>query len=237
MYARRATGSVIIRRGTCVVNTVATTLPIVILLAVCDAHEFWLRPEFHAEAAALPTDPAHLRTSKRDAQIAQKETVDPYHPGLNLFSDSKRAIDVRRPYVSRESEARGVGARDCLFLVVEALDGQHRPENFLGHGARARIDTVEQRRQIVESARGFGWSFSAGQNLCAISHRVGDERMHPLAMCARNQRAVVGALGERVSNLEAWYLRREQLKKVGGNFSVDQQSRTCDARLPLAAVD
>src|ERR1700693_6261419 len=105
MYARRATGSVIIRRGTCVVNTVATTLPIVILLAVCDAHEFRLGPELHAEATALPAKPAHLRTSKRDAQIAQKKTVDPYHPGLDLFGDPQRAIDVRRPDVGGESEA------------------------------------------------------------------------------------------------------------------------------------
>jgi hypothetical protein len=36
MYARRAIGSVIINRGTCVVNTVATTLPIVLLLAIGD---------------------------------------------------------------------------------------------------------------------------------------------------------------------------------------------------------
>src|ERR1700722_14028994 len=128
MYARRATGSVIIRRGTWVVNTVATTLPIVILLAVCDEHQFRLGPEFHAEAAALPAKPAHFRTSKRDAQIAQKKTVNPYHPGLDLFSNSQRAIDVRRPDVSREAEARSVGARDCLFLIVEALDRQHRSE-------------------------------------------------------------------------------------------------------------
>src|ERR1700688_3617818 len=119
MYARRATGSVIIRRGTCVVNTVATTFPLVILLAVCDAHEFRLRPELHAEAAALPAKPAHLRTSKRDAQVAQKKTVDPYHPGLDLFSDPQRAINVRRPDVSREAEARRVGTRDRLFFVVE----------------------------------------------------------------------------------------------------------------------
>src|SRR3984957_19960736 len=237
MYARRATGSVIIRRGTCVVNTVATTLPIVILLAVCDAYEFWLGPEFHAEAAALPAEPAHLRTSKRDAQIAQKKTVDPNHPGLDFFSDPQRALDVRGPDVSREPEARGVGERDRLLLVVEALDGQHRPEDFLGHGARFRIDAVEDCRQIVESARRFGRSFSAGQNLCAISQRVGDERMHPLAMCARNQRAVFGAVGERVANFEARYFRGEQIEKLRGNFSVNEQSRASNARLSLAAVD
>src|SRR5258707_1195651 len=140
MYARRAIGSVIINRGTWVVKTVATTLPIAVLLAVGDAHQFRLGPEFHAEAAALPAKPAHLRTSKRDAQIAQKKTVDPYHPGLDLFGDPQRAIDVRRPYVSRQAEAGCVGARDCLLLVVESLDCQHRPEDFFGHGSRLRID-------------------------------------------------------------------------------------------------
>src|SRR5258707_4318657 len=129
MYARRATGSVIMRRGTCVVNTVATTLPIVILLAVCDAHQFRLGPEFHAEAAALPAEPAHLRTSKRDAQIAQKKTVDPYHPGFDFFSDPQRAIDVRGPDVSRQAESGRVGARDRLFFVVESFDRQHWSED------------------------------------------------------------------------------------------------------------
>src|SRR5579863_8816058 len=135
MYARRATGSVIMRRGTWVVKTVATTLPIAILLAIGDAHQLRLGPKLHAEAAALPAEPAHLRTSKRDAQIAQKKTVDPYHPGLDFFSDPKRAINVRGPDVSRQSEARGIGARDRLYFVVESLDSQHRSEDFLGHGA------------------------------------------------------------------------------------------------------
>src|ERR1700720_1087015 len=164
MYTRRATGSVIIRRGTCVVNPVATTFPIVTLIAVCDAPQFRLGPELHAEAAALPAKPAHFRTSKRDAQIAQKKTVDPYHPGLDLFSDSQRAIYVRCPHVGGEAEARGVCARDSLFFVVEALDGQHWPEDFLGHGARFRVDAIEDRRQIIKSVRRFCGSFSASQN-------------------------------------------------------------------------
>src|SRR5580692_4639939 len=164
MYARRATGSEIINRGTWVVKTVATTLPIAILLAICDAHEFRLGPELHAEAAALPAEPAHLRTSKRDAQIAQKETVDPYHPGFDFFRHSERAIYVRGPDVSGEAESRCVGAGDRLFFVVESFDRQHRSEDFLGDGARGRVDAVEQGRRVVESTPVFGGHFSAGQN-------------------------------------------------------------------------
>ena len=170
-------------------------------------------------------------------EIAQKKTVDPNHPGFDFFSDPQRAVDVRCPHISRKSKARRIGARDRLLLVVEALDRQYRPEDFLGHGARLRIDPVEQCRQIVESARRFGGIFSAGQNLCAISHRVGNERMHSLAMRPRNQRPVLGAVNERVANLEAWYLRRQQIEKFSGDFPVDQQSRSRDARLSLAAVD
>src|SRR5260370_18889553 len=122
MYARRATGSEIIKRGTWVVKTVATTLPIAILLAVCDAYQFRLGPELHAEAAALPAEPAHLRTSKRDPQVAQKKTVYPYHPGFDFFSHPQRAIDVRGPDVSRQAESGRVGARDRLLFVVESFD-------------------------------------------------------------------------------------------------------------------
>src|SRR5208282_6524726 len=144
MYARRATGSAIISRGTCVVKTAATTLPIVLLLAVCDAHEFRLGPELHAEAAALPAEPAHLCTSKGDAQIAQKKTVDPHHPGLDSLRHPQRAIDVRRPYISRQAKRRRIGARDRLLFVVKSFDRQHRSEDFLGQRAGLRADVIEQ---------------------------------------------------------------------------------------------
>src|SRR5258708_19394850 len=165
MYGGGGSGSVIIKRGTGVVKGVAPTLPIVILPAVGDAYQFRLGPEFHAEAAALPAKPAHLRTSKRDAQIAQKKTVDPYHPGLDFISDPQRAIDVRGPDVSRESEARRVGAGDRLLFVVETLDCHHRPTDFLAHGPRLRTDAVEQCRQRVESARRVGGGRVSGHHL------------------------------------------------------------------------
>src|SRR5215472_4196771 len=130
MYARRASGSMIIRRGTWVVKTVATTLPIALLLAVRDADQPGLGPELQAEAAALPAQAAHLRAAERHPQVAEKKTVHPHHPGFDSIGDSQRAIDVGGPHVRRQPEAGRVGARDRLFLVVESLDSQHRSEDF-----------------------------------------------------------------------------------------------------------
>src|SRR5271170_626821 len=100
IYARRASRSKIIRRGTCAVRIAATTSPTV-FVSISQADHFGFRPKLEAVASALPAEAALARSAEGRAQVAQEEAVDPYHPGLEPRRNSQRAIDARGPYVAR----------------------------------------------------------------------------------------------------------------------------------------
>src|SRR5207244_654079 len=83
-------------------------------------------------------------------RVRVRHVVDPDHPRLEAIGDTRRECAVPRPDARAEPERARVGEPHHLFLAVEELDRDDRPEDLLAAEslARARDDG-----RLVEPAR------------------------------------------------------------------------------------
>src|SRR5581483_4527477 len=122
---------------------------------------------------------------------------------------------------------------------MKTLDGKHRAEDLFATDTHRRGHVLEDGGQKIVSflQRGLSRSFAAGEKFRSLVEPGLNIALYPLTMLRRDQRPEVRRRIKRVTNLEIRDCFEKPLHKAVVNSILENQSRSGDARLPLAAKD
>src|SRR5688500_2226061 len=206
-------------------------------LSQLDADVLRFGEEIERFEPALAPEAAFLHSAERNAEIPQQPRVDPHRPALDRRGDPMGLLEVPGPDARRKSIARAVGIGNRLLGRIEGRDGDDGPEDLLLHDAPLAVEARDHRRlqevTVPDALREIPGTLSADEKGAPLLSRERDIAFDLAKVRLADERAHVGRSVLRVPDPELLRPLEKALDEVFVDRSLDEQTRSAEADLPL----